>query len=94
MRKQIGNGRPDFLKLCLGMPDEAVTLEFVMDSLVITGTVNNVVDKILGLRERVDEFGTRVYAGHDWADPALARRSMELMATKVMPAVNVDLGEK
>jgi len=28
----------------------------------------------------------------DWADPALARRSMELMATEVMPRVNKAIG--
>ena len=93
MRKLIGNGRPDLFKLDPGMPDDAVTHEFVMETLVIAGTVNKVVDKILALRETVGEFGTLVYAGHDWADPALARRSMELMATKVMPAVNAALGE-
>ena len=65
MRKLIGSGRPGLLKIGLGTPDEAVTHEFVMDSLVIAGTVNNVVDKSLGLRETEDEFGTLVYAGHD-----------------------------
>ena len=33
-----------------------------------------------------------IYAGHDWADTKLARRSMELMAEKVMPAVNAAIG--
>jgi hypothetical protein len=28
----------------------------------------------------------------DWLDPALARRSMELMATEVMPRVNKAIG--
>jgi hypothetical protein len=28
----------------------------------------------------------------DWAEPRLARRSMELMATEVMPRVNKALG--
>ena len=32
-------------------------------------------------------FGTLLYAGHDWRDPALACRSMTLMAEKVMPLV-------
>jgi hypothetical protein len=36
----------------------------------------------------VGDFGTLLYAGHDWAEPGLARRSMELMAEQVMPAVN------
>ena len=34
-----------------------------------------------------------VYAGLDWADPNLARRSMELMAQEVMPRVNALIGE-
>ena len=33
----------------------------------------------------------QVGTGHDWADPALARRAMELMAEMVMPAVNAAL---
>jgi hypothetical protein len=53
--------------------------------------VNKVVDEILKLRERVGEFGELVYAGMDWVDPALAQRSMELMATEVMPRVNAAL---
>ena len=30
----------------------------------------------------------------DWTDPALSKRSMELMATEVMPRVNQALGKK
>jgi hypothetical protein len=47
-----------------------------------------VVDQILALREQSGDFGEIVYAGMDWVDPQLARRSMELMATEVMPRVN------
>ncbi len=72
--------------------DAAVTLDRVVDDLVICGTVNKVVDEILKLREQVGDFGELVYAGMDWVDPALARRSMELMATEVMPRVNAALG--
>ena len=46
----------------------------------------------LGLKQ-VGPFGTLVYAGHDWADVALSRRSMELMARAEMPAVNAAIGE-
>ncbi len=45
-------------------------------------------DEILKFREHVGDFGTLLYAGKDWRDPELARRSMELMAEKVMPKVN------
>lgn len=76
------------------MPDEAVTLDYVLDTLVIAGTVNSVVEQILKLREVVGDFGTLLYCGHDWVDPVLARRSMQLMAEKVMPAVNAALQKK
>ena len=88
MRKLIGNGRPELFKEDLGMRDSEVTLEYVLDKLVICGTVAAVVDQILALRERVGDFGTLVYAGMDWVDPALAKRSLELMASEVMPRVN------
>lgn len=94
MRKLIGNGRPDLFKTSPDMRDEDITPEFVLDSLVIAGTVESVVEQIVLFRERVGAFGTLVYAGHDWVDPRLARRSMELMATRVMPQVNKVLGEQ
>ena len=75
------------------MPDEAVTLDYVIDNLIIRGPVNKVVDEILQLRETIGDFGTLLYCGKDWTDPALSRRSMELMAEKVMPAVNAAIGK-
>jgi hypothetical protein len=41
---------------------------------------------------RRTDFGTLLYAGHDWADPALARRSKVLMAEQVMPRINAAIG--
>jgi hypothetical protein len=34
-----------------------------------------------------------VYAGMDWVDPALEKRSMTLMAEQVMPRVNAAIGK-
>ena len=65
-----------------------VTLDYIFDNVVIRGTPNAVVDGILALHEKIGDFGTLLYCGKDWADPALGRKSMELMAEKVMPAVN------
>jgi alkanesulfonate monooxygenase SsuD/methylene tetrahydromethanopterin reductase-like flavin-dependent oxidoreductase (luciferase family) len=73
-------------------PDEEVTLDSVVDRLVICGSVNKVVDQILALREEIGDFGEIVYAGMDWVDPALTKRSMELMATGVMPRVRAAIG--
>jgi hypothetical protein len=76
------------------MPDEAVTLDYAIDKLVIRGPVNKVVDEILAMHETIGDFGTLLYCGKDWTDPALGRKSMELMAEKVVPAVNAALGKK
>jgi len=48
--------------------------------------------RVLSLRDEIGAFGELVYAGMDWLDPKLARRSMELMATEVMPRVNRAIG--
>ena len=76
------------------MSDDEVTFEYIFDNLVLRGGVNRVVDGLLALHEQVGDFGTLLYCGMDWADPALSRRSMELMAEKVMPAVNAAIGER
>ena len=68
--------------------DAELTDDYVVDRLVICGTVNKVVDEILKFHEQVGDFGELVYAGMDWVDAKLAQRSMELMATAVMPRVN------
>lgn len=68
--------------------DEDVTIDGVLDRLVLHGSVNKVVDQILALREEIGDFGELVYAGMDWVDPALAKRSMQLLAEQVMPRVN------
>jgi alkanesulfonate monooxygenase SsuD/methylene tetrahydromethanopterin reductase-like flavin-dependent oxidoreductase (luciferase family) len=61
--------------------------------LVIAGTVHSVVEQLLAFREKVGPFGTLYYPCHDWVDPKLAKRSMELMAEQVMPKVNAALKE-
>ena len=73
--------------------DAEVTLDFVLDRLVIAGTVNKVVDEILAFRERVGDFGELVYAGTDWVDAKLEKRSMQLMAEEVMPRVNAAIAK-
>jgi len=89
VRKLVGGGgRSNLFKLDQNMPDSELTPEYVTKKLVLAGTVNSVVDQILAFREHVGDFGQLLYAGHDWMDPKLAKRSMELFATEVMPRVN------
>ncbi len=86
--KLIKNGRAELFKSSREMPDEAVTIDYVMENLVIWGSPGKVAEEILAFRETVGDFGTLLYAGHDWRDPVLARRSMVLAAEQVLPAVN------
>ena len=74
-------------------PDEEITHDHVMNHCVIYGSVNKVVEGILALREEIGDFGEIVYAGMDWVDPALAKRSMQLMAEEVMPRVNAAISK-
>jgi alkanesulfonate monooxygenase SsuD/methylene tetrahydromethanopterin reductase-like flavin-dependent oxidoreductase (luciferase family) len=74
-------------------PDDEITDDFVIDNCVTFGSVNKVADEILKLREQTGDFGELVYAGMDWADPGLAKRSMQLMAEQVMPRVNAAIGK-
>jgi alkanesulfonate monooxygenase SsuD/methylene tetrahydromethanopterin reductase-like flavin-dependent oxidoreductase (luciferase family) len=93
VRKLVGfGGRSNLFKLDQSQPDSEITPEYVTDKLVIAGTVNSVVDQILAFREKIGDFGTLYYACMDWKDPALGKRSMQLMAEEVMPRVNAALG--
>jgi alkanesulfonate monooxygenase SsuD/methylene tetrahydromethanopterin reductase-like flavin-dependent oxidoreductase (luciferase family) len=82
------NGRLELFKTSRDMPDEAVTLDFICDKLIIHGSPTKVADEILAFREQVGDFGTLLYAGKDWADRDIGRRSMILAAEAVMPMVN------
>jgi alkanesulfonate monooxygenase SsuD/methylene tetrahydromethanopterin reductase-like flavin-dependent oxidoreductase (luciferase family) len=91
--KLVKNGRSNLFKEDQDMPDSELTLDHVLDRLVIFGTPSQVVDKLLAFREEVGPFGTLLYAGHDWVDAELGKRSMRLMAEKVLPAMNAALGQ-
>lgn len=87
LTKMRKHGRLNLFKEYKDQPDDEVTLDKVCERLVIWGTPDKVTDELLAFREDVGRFGTLLYAGKDWTDPALGRRSMELLAEKVKPAV-------
>jgi alkanesulfonate monooxygenase SsuD/methylene tetrahydromethanopterin reductase-like flavin-dependent oxidoreductase (luciferase family) len=92
IRKLVGAaGRGNLFKLDQNQPDSEITADAITKKLVITGSVNSVVDQLLAFRGQVGDFGTLLYACHDWMDPVLARRSMQLMAEQVMPKLNAAL---
>jgi alkanesulfonate monooxygenase SsuD/methylene tetrahydromethanopterin reductase-like flavin-dependent oxidoreductase (luciferase family) len=81
-------GRSELFKRDRAEPDDAVTTDRALEDCVIYGTPSQVVDKLEAFREQVGDFGTMLYAGHDWADVALARRSMVLLAEQVNPRLS------
>jgi alkanesulfonate monooxygenase SsuD/methylene tetrahydromethanopterin reductase-like flavin-dependent oxidoreductase (luciferase family) len=93
MAKRRARGALDTFKHDASLPDSECTLDYVLKHLVIYGTPERVAERIVGLRQQVGPFGTLLYCGHDWHDPALASRSLELMASEVMPRVNRELRE-
>ena len=94
MRAKMERGNRLYVfKAYKDQPDEEITHDWVMDHCVIHGGVNKVVDQILALREEIGDFGELVYAGMDWVEPALNKRSMQLMAEEVMPRVNAAIGK-
>jgi len=94
MRRKMERGKRLYVfKAYKDQPDQEITPDWVMDHCVMYGTVNKVVDQILALREEIGDFGELVYAGMDWVDPALTKRSLQLMAEEVMPRVNAAIGK-
>ena len=93
IRKLVGyGGRSNLFKADQSEPDDSINADTVAPKLVIAGSVDSVVDQILALRDDVGDFGTLLYACHDWMDPATGKRSMTLMAEQVMPRVNAAIG--
>ncbi|MDO9435157.1 LLM class flavin-dependent oxidoreductase [Hydrogenophaga sp.] len=88
LTKLMKSNRHEVFKERREQADSEITVDYVLDKLCICGTVSQVVDEILALREVTGDFGELVYAGMDWVDRDLSKRSMQLMAEQVMPRVN------
>jgi alkanesulfonate monooxygenase SsuD/methylene tetrahydromethanopterin reductase-like flavin-dependent oxidoreductase (luciferase family) len=85
---KLKRGRLELFKTRRDQPDSEVTLDGICNDLIIHGSPGKVADEILKFRDQVGDFGTLLYAGKDWRDPRLAKRSMTLLAEKVLPKVN------
>jgi alkanesulfonate monooxygenase SsuD/methylene tetrahydromethanopterin reductase-like flavin-dependent oxidoreductase (luciferase family) len=81
-------GALDVMRDFPGQLESELSMKRCVERLVIAGTPQSVADQILAFCTEVGAFGTLLYTGHDWADPALARRSMELMANEVLPRIH------
>ena len=71
----LKHGRANLFKEDQNMADSDLKLEDICNKLILYGSADEVADKILEFREEVGDFGTLLYAGHDWADVDLAKKS-------------------
>ncbi|HEY3918677.1 MAG TPA: LLM class flavin-dependent oxidoreductase [Stellaceae bacterium] len=82
-----GLGRLIALKPRPDMPDDAVTVDKIIDSRVIFGSPQSVLDQLAALRDAAGPFGSLLMTGVDWggSNEAWERQSMRLLAEDVMP---------
>ena len=78
-------GMKDLMKQDPDMPDEAVDAEYIIDNIAVVGSIDTVTQKLQELYDDTGGFGTLLMNAHDWDDKDKMRRSMELMATEVIP---------
>ncbi len=77
----------NMLKADLAMPDDAVTLQYLLDYIWVVGDVEEVTRRLHQIYEEVGGFGTLLVMGHEWTPREKWLRSMQLMANEVMPGL-------
>ena len=83
----LGLGLGPLMKRNPSMPDEAIDLDYLADSLWLVGSPTTVADRIMDLQEQTGGFGYLVFVSYDAADergPWV--RSLRLLAEEVLPA--------
>jgi alkanesulfonate monooxygenase SsuD/methylene tetrahydromethanopterin reductase-like flavin-dependent oxidoreductase (luciferase family) len=80
-------GQLGTLKPAADTPDEAVTLEAIIEDCVICGAPATVLDRLVALRDRAGPFDHLLMAGLDWSGPNAAweAETMRRLAEEVMP---------
>ena len=87
-------GFQHMLKSDVDLPDEELTPEYCIDTLVIAGSPKTVARKLAEVREDVGPFETLIISHHDWVHKDLWRRHMELVAKDMMPRLRAEVGWK
>jgi alkanesulfonate monooxygenase SsuD/methylene tetrahydromethanopterin reductase-like flavin-dependent oxidoreductase (luciferase family) len=83
-------GRAGATRIFLTSPDattESLTLQSVMDGMVIAGSARTVRDRLAAFIDDVGPFGGLLLAFHEWDRKAMWRASVRRLAEEVMPAV-------
>jgi alkanesulfonate monooxygenase SsuD/methylene tetrahydromethanopterin reductase-like flavin-dependent oxidoreductase (luciferase family) len=87
-----GLGRKIY-KRDLNMSDADCNLDFLMTEQIIAGDVDEVLRRLLSLREETGPFGTLILMSYDWDDKESWLHSMELFAHQLMPALNAAVSQ-
>jgi len=69
-------------------PPESLTLQGVMDSMVIAGNSKTVLDKLVAFMDDVGPFGCLTMAFHEWDRPAMWQGSMRKLREEIMPKLS------
>ncbi len=75
----------DRLKPDASFPDDAITVEYMMDNRWIVGDPDHCLRKIREVYDEVGGFGTLLQLTHDWDPPDKGWRSLELFNQHVAP---------
>jgi limonene 1,2-monooxygenase len=87
-QERLGGALPPYAHSTDAMLDEWTQKGLVVFGKLTLGTPDDMVAEIERLEKQSGGFGTLLLLGHDCANPESTRRSYELFARYVMPAVN------
>jgi alkanesulfonate monooxygenase SsuD/methylene tetrahydromethanopterin reductase-like flavin-dependent oxidoreductase (luciferase family) len=67
------------------VPDSALTIEYLLSEIVVCGGPKTVLDRLVQIVDDLGPLGGLLMAKTEWDEPALHRRSYQLLAEEVMP---------
>jgi alkanesulfonate monooxygenase SsuD/methylene tetrahydromethanopterin reductase-like flavin-dependent oxidoreductase (luciferase family) len=89
--------RAGAIKIFLTAPDaapESLTLQSVIDSMVIAGSRKTVLDKLVSFMDEVGPFGCLTMAFHEWDRPEMWKGSMRKLREDIMPKLSQHAASK
>jgi len=84
----LGGAKPAFASSTARMLEEWMGPGLPIFGKLTMGTPEDAIEVIESLREKSGGFGTVLFLVHNCANPAATRKSYELIARNVMPAIN------
>lgn len=85
-------GRLQMYKQDPDMPDDAVTLEYLLDTTWVVGDPDECARRLHALYAAVGGFGVLLAIAHDWPDRSVWDRSMTLLIGEVLPRLERLIG--